>query len=87
MDAKLDEILKKLTNVSTKDDVRAVNRRIDGIEDRLEKIENARATEEAARKASLREQRSDRRNERPGPAKRRCVQSGRESGREGPPSH
>ena len=42
MDRKLDAILNKLKTVSTKDDMRAVNGRIDGIEERLSKLERRR---------------------------------------------
>ena len=45
-DRKLDAILSKLQTVSTKDDLRVVNKRIDGMEERLSKLERRRGMEE-----------------------------------------
>ena len=49
MNKKLDAILNKLQTVSTKDDLKTVNRRIDKMEDRLTKLEGERELDTARR--------------------------------------
>ena len=54
MDSKLDEILKKLGNVATKEDFRTVTGRMDRMEERMKRVERARSAEMAAKKTAER---------------------------------